>query len=200
MNYLTVEKFESSLAPGVSYDLKRVSHMLRMKVNQELSSTFTKLTNIGRERQPLKDEIQRSEEEAKIMPCTCKHDAEAHDKDTGRCTTTPCDCRKPKKPEQGVVDRLEELSAQEITILVSEMWPVRIRAVVKSINGLDIDGKPATVESLLNDGPEPLIAELGGRVNGLFNLSLDQQLAFKSPTTGGAQAAGETNGTSAPTA
>ncbi len=198
MNYASTDIFESKLVPGVKYKLRKMSHGRRMEYNERGAGVFQKLLEIDREREPLLEEIRRSENAAKISPCSCSHDAEKHSAETGRCLEPGCDCRHPQLTDEA--RRLADLNMKSFQLIVDELYPLRIRWGVASIEGLDIDGKPATVDALLEAMPDAVIAELAGEIDRLMKLSPEEQLAFRSPGTSAAPVAGQTQSTSAATA
>jgi hypothetical protein len=222
MNYLTVSEFESKLLPGLKYKLKKMSYGRRMAINAEMGGVLSELADINRERQPLIDDIEEAEEAAKLEPCICKHpptkpsddqnatdqqNTDKHDPVTGRCIVPRCHCREAHPSIEDAYAQKAALDDKEMSVVLAKIWPIRIRALVDKIEAderlegrFEINGQPATIDSLLSDGPEPLIGELAREVNRLFNLTGDEALAFRSPGTSGAVAAGQTSGTNAPTA
>ena len=80
------------------------------------------------------------------------------------------------------------------------MYPFRIRFAVKEIQGFDIDGQPATVESFIAEMPDQAIAEIGTEIERVLGLTLEEQLGFKLPTTSGAVETGQNQSTDAPLA
>lgn len=71
-----------------------------------------------------------------------------------------------------------------------EYWqpriPVILRWAIRSIDGLDIDGKPATPDSLYLDGAdeaEALIGEIMDALQGNLGLSADESKNSESPST-----------------
>jgi hypothetical protein len=55
----------------------------------------------------------------------------------------------------------EEIAATELQTRIDEMV---IRTALQAIEGLNIDGRPATVESLLENGPESLAREIADAI------------------------------------
>jgi hypothetical protein len=77
---------------------------------------------------------------------------------------------------------------------------VRARALVKSIDGLEIDGAPATIDSLIDSGDEDLFEVVSRAVKHEMGLDRDEQKNSPRPTTSQVVEDGPTNPTSAETA
>jgi hypothetical protein len=210
MNYSTTEQFESKLAPGVRYKLRKMSHGRRIKLNAQTAPTIEKMIAFQREVEPLQEELKSAEEAAKLAPCTCQHGTslidgppetakDCHAPETGRCSVEGCDCRKPEyDPEKW--QRFWEVREKQLELSKNELNPAYVRWGVQSVEGLEIDEEAATVESLIESAPEALVQELADEITRLIKMTAEEQLAFKSPTTLDAQVDGQTQISSAPVA
>lgn len=197
--YSTTETFESKIAPGVVYKLKKMSHGRRMKLNEKASSIFAQIDELQRQLIPIDEEIKRAEDEAKIEPCSCSH--EDHEEETKRCKTPGCKCREPKPdPEIGGYEKKLKLQVEVMDVVIGKLYPEYIKWGIADIQGLNIDGKPATVDSLIEDAPEALVAEVGEEIQRLIRLSPDEVMGFKQPTISDGQVVGLTTDTTAPSA
>lgn len=78
--------------------------------------------------------------------------------------------------------------------------PVVLRHGLVSIEGLSIDGAPATVEMLISDGPEDLITEIKEACQAAAGLSVEQTKNSQSPGDSSRQTDGTPNSTTADTA
>ena len=67
--------------------------------------------------------------------------------------------------------RVLNLSDAFTNLIQSEINPCWLRWGLDSISGLEIDDQPATVESLINDGPKPLCEEILTEIRKLAELS-----------------------------
>jgi hypothetical protein len=56
--------------------------------------------------------------------------------------------------------RYKQLGDEAELVVRKELWPSLLRFGLHSIEGLEIDGEPATVESLIESGPPELFAEI----------------------------------------
>ncbi len=211
MNYFTTTEFESLLIPGVKFTLRKMSHKRRMEYNHKGAEIFAKLNEIERESEPIQEEIDRAEAEAKIRPCECTHGdkdvrkydppaegeemsrvfsyVDCHDPKSLRCLSPGCDCRRPDADE--AYRKRAELNQKHIEIYTDELVPLRIRWGVSAIEGLFINGEPATVESFVQEMPDEPLAEVATEIDRVMKLSLKEQIAFRSPTTGVAAGVGE---------
>ena len=65
----------------------------------------------------------------------------------------------------------EESNRMEAGLLGAEMDRVFLEWGVEAVRGLEIDGEPATVASMIDRGPEPLVHEALGMVKAECGLS-----------------------------
>lgn len=230
MNYSDTSPFESKLAPGVKFVLRKMSHGRRVKLNKAIAPMVAKGRDINQQLAPINEEIQRAEDAAKIEPCSCKHpvttdypvvakwlgdiaranesieDEDAkiellevcHAAASKRCIVPGCDCRR-AKPENNAYAERERLLTEDRAVVDDEIHPAYLHWGVKEISGMTINDEPATVDSLLADGPEGLVNEIVVELQRLIRLSPEEQLAFNTPTTSGAPVAGPIPIMSAPT-
>lgn len=94
---------------------------------------------------------------------------------------------------QEALQILEQINS----LMVDEIDPVYVRWGLKSIDGLEIDGKPATPELLIEDGPPELYREILAAINEAAGLTERQRGESEPPTTSGAQADGRMSDSSA---
>lgn len=191
------------LAAGVKYTLRKMSHGRRIKLHGATASIVSKQDAINRERWPIREELQKAEDAAKLLPCTCAHEQEegkdSHDETSQRCQKEGCECRKADfDPDK--VQRLIELNNKFLELEYYEMFPAYIRWGVQDIQGLEIDGVPATIDSFLESGNEAMFREVVDEIVRLKDMSPTEQLSFKSPTTSGAPVDGQNLSSSAPIA
>ena len=192
MDYKSTIEFESKVAPGVIFILRRMSHTRRIMLNLKAAATFTKINELSTALEPIKEEIERAEAAARLEPCTCSH--EDHDSETKRCTVKGCECRLPRPSEEiGGYTAFAKAQADVFQELINSLYPAYIRWGLAEVQGLNIDGKPATAESILDAGDERLVAELGSEIQRLIRLGPDETLGFKQPTTSGAAVEGQTS-------
>lgn len=208
MDYASVLPFESKVSIGTSYSLKKMSHGRRVALNIKAAAIFAKVSEAQRNLETVLDEIKEAEKIAKTQPCTCDHPSfdqplegavdGTHHPETLRCLYYPCPCREAHPdPEIGDYNKRDELNSKVWEIITNELYPEYILWGVKEINGLTIDGKPATAETLVSDGPEVLTAELGAEIYRIIGLTNEEVLGFKLPTISGAPMDGQTPSTTA---
>jgi hypothetical protein len=82
-------------------------------------------------------------------------------------------------------------------IWAADVVPAWIRALLISVQGLTIDGKPATVESFIEDGPAALYAEVARHITNEAGLTKRELGESEPPSTSSAQADGRMNDSSA---
>jgi len=98
------------------------------------------------------------------------------------------------------VAKIADLLDRLTRIIEDEINPAWVRWGLHAVDGLEIDGEPATVESLIQTGPPELYAEILTAIRHAAGLSEDDQGNSASPTTSGARVDGRTSATSAPPA
>lgn len=102
--------------------------------------------------------------------------------------------------EESGEPRVRELLDRMSSILEDEVNPKYLAWGLHSIEGLEIDGEPATPKSLIEAGPRELYDEILAAVRRETGLSEGEQKNSASPSTSGAPVDGRTSGTSASTA
>lgn len=81
-----------------------------------------------------------------------------------------------------------------------EMQPVRLRHFLKSVEGITLDDAPATVDSLIAEGPDELLGEIDEEIKRLIDLSEIERKNSGSPTTSPGVVGGQTPTSTVPTA
>lgn len=201
MKYCSTETFFSKLAPTLVYTLHKMSHGRRVVLNQLMAPHVAKLQEVTRERIPLLEECRQIDETTKISPCTCTHpidpEKDPHVPNTNACTVEGCNCRLPQY-ELATIQKLNELRYRA-DLIEDELKPTYVQWGVKNVNGLEIDGKPITVETI-TDLPPALVDEVVTEIRRLTQMTTEETLAFGQPTTSSAQVGGQTTSTNAPNA
>jgi hypothetical protein len=85
-------------------------------------------------------------------------------------------------------------------VIDDQITPVWVRGLLVSIDGLTINGEPATVEALIEEGPRDLYREIAGVIGKEVGLTEKERGESAPPTTSNAQEDGRMNDTSAPPA
>lgn len=94
---------------------------------------------------------------------------------------------------QKISDRIEFLQGNQIDI-------AHLRASLVKVEGLEIDDAPATVESLIENGPRELYVEILQAIRKESGLSESERKNSESPITSGVQEDGRTKDTTVPPA
>lgn len=195
MNYQSTQTINSRAFPGVTYSLRKMSRGRRTQYMMAMAETLARQSDIQREFSALTQAKEQAEAAAKIEPCVCGD--HPHSGEKPQCDVTGCACRKPKTDE--FERQLAELEVKHAELVISEINPGLVRWGLASISGFEIDGVPATAETLITDGPEDLLHEIASEVVGLIRPTNDETENFASPSTSGARADGQTPATIAPT-
>jgi hypothetical protein len=176
MNYLSTEAFESQTFPGVRVQLRKMSQRRRAEFNL----TFASLIEQGRELAIAREPIER--EYMDFLKASDQAKAAGGEL--------------PVFPD----DKLEILGKawnEQKRFDQDKMTGPLLKWGVALIDGLQIDGAPATVERLLDAGPPELTEEIGREVTRVMRLTAAEIKNSESPTTSGAVADGATNDTTA---
>lgn len=170
MGYLSTSDFESQLVPGMKLKLRKMSSGRRADFNLKTADVMAELNQA---REPL---------------ILMGKDMEAA-KESGNTA---------------LADELDK-SMTDIQlkiwndIIASKLYRTLIAWGVESIDGWEIDGQPATVALILERAPDEIIVEIGKAIDSVLNMTFEEQMGFKSPSTSSAQADGKTTNTDAPT-
>jgi hypothetical protein len=116
---------------------------------------------------------------------------------TARLRETLVEIRRLKEQETPEPKRAAELLDTVTAIVEDEVTPAWVRWGLHAIEGLEIDGQPATVESLIESGPTALYAEIAAAVRREAGLSDEQQGESEPLSTSGAPVDGGMSDTTA---
>jgi hypothetical protein len=180
MNYLSTESFESKAFPGVTVKLKKMSQRRRAEFNINMAPLLAKARSLAIANEPIEQEYAEHLKACEIA------------KENGAVEL-------PVFPDDKM-DQLGKAWTEQRRFEQDEMAPPLLRWGVASIDGLTIDGKPATVESLIDAGPPELTEEITAEVTRVMRLSSAEIKNSGSPTTSGAVADGATSSLTAPNA
>lgn len=191
--------FTSALYPEVTARVRSISRGARIKLERELSALRNKEREIEQDAADLDKLLQPFRDEAKTGPCTCEHEDLRHDFESKLCLEKGCRCRYPNFPPD-LIRRFDEIIYRRQTLNFLESEPAYIRAMVVSLDGVSIDGKPASIDSLIESGDDALVAEIGAFVRKQLGLDPEERKNSSPPSTSREKADGETSGSTAPTA
>lgn len=215
--YFSAEVFNSTICPEVSFRLRKMSKGRRTSFNLKVAALLDKKNKLQQALLPISEEITRAEEQARHEPCSCQHALDpslvsarleeikrinpnvaldvvdaCHSSITRRCMVEKCGCREPKPdPAIGGYEAYRDIMEKLINLETDELGVERLRFFVASVQGLKIDGQEATVDALIEDGPEALIDEVSSALGKLLALTPEEALGFRQPTTGDAAAVGQ---------
>lgn len=197
--YSSTVVFESKLIPGAKFHLRKMSAGRRKEFNLATASILSEINRMAREMDVVDAEVKRAAEAAKLEPCTCDHPMESHADGTGECQVAGCKCREPKPdPVIGTQESLNKLDNDFWTYTNVVLFPAYIQWGVSEIEGYQINGQPATIDSMIAEGTEDVVSEVGNAIQTLIRMSPSQLRDFKWPTISGAQVAGPTSDSTAP--
>lgn len=197
MDFTSTQQFTSSVDQSVTFTLQKMTRGRRIKFNLEIAPLLEKERLLGAEASDVDSLTDPYRTEAKKLSCSCAHTPEQHDPESGACLAGDCRCKWPVIPSElrskttDVITRIKNLEQMEFE-------PALIKWALISISGLVIDGAEATKETLIESGPEEIVAEIITEIRKVMGLSPEERKNSELPTTSGALADGQTSNISAP--
>lgn len=146
MNFSTTETHESQAEPGVRFTVRVLNRIQRAGRDMELLKHRERLTQIQSEIAELIVEKDNGPGQPKTMSV---------------------------KP--GAEVRMAVLSHESTLIEAQHVTPAYIRAGLVSVEGYDIDGQPATVETIISGGSDALLDEIYTACSAASGLSAEQR-------------------------
>lgn len=179
MKYASKERIESKTCPGVAFTVRRLTGDRRVELSLKLADAYDKLGDLRRE---------AARVAVKVKPLV----DQAH----AAIKAGDADALKALNGNSDVIEAAR-LHLRITSVERDEILPVCVRALLHSVEGLEIDGKPATPQATVEDGPPELYNEIAQVVQRELGLSEDEQGNSASPTTSAALVDRRTNPTSA---
>lgn len=183
VKYSSTRVFESRLYPGVKVKLNKMSDSRRQELLRALAPTKEKAREFARKFHEL---------DSKRVPANNEDGTPKMDTDTGAQIR--------EFPDKALAEEMTYFLDDLLAFKQSEVYPVYIRWGLASIEGLEIDDKPATVESLLDLGPDDLVEEILREIEGRSELTADADRNLDLPTTSQGPEVEATSPTTATTA
>lgn len=179
MNFESKTTFSSPDFSGVAVKLRKLSHGLRTQIDLTLASTRSRIRELSDEIAELREPAEASVS-AELSGDVREAAIEAN--------TSRADRR-----------RQSEIWSEIQRLIHSEIEPAYLRAAVKQISGLTIDGVAVeTVDALIEDGPPKLVKALYDAIQeGVLGLSGEERKNSDQPSTSAEVEAGTTNDTTA---
>jgi hypothetical protein len=187
MNYQSTETITSTTFPGVTVKLRKMSQRRRAEFNLSMAPLLAKAREISIANEPIEAEYAAFLKETEKV----------------KAANAELPATDPQPLPVFAEDRMEALGkawTEQRRFEQDEMQPPVLRWGVASIEGLNIDDQPATVESLIADGPPELTEEIAGQVTRVMRLSSAQIKNSAPLTTSGAVVDGATTNSTAPPA
>jgi hypothetical protein len=169
MNYESRKTFPSTSLAGVSFTLLKINVRRRLAFNLLMAKKFEALREIYKRRKPFDDEyravIKAAREKARPeIEALMEAESISREEATKKAKVTL------EFPE----DKLEQMltitnEAQEYD--ARECTPDMVKFFLQKIEGLEIDGAPATADSLIDSGPDDLYQEVAQAISGQLGLT-----------------------------
>lgn len=162
MNYESKRTIIFSVDPSVRFTLRKVNVRRRMEYDLSMAENFRKFREMREASEPMEDDYRQALAAAR-----------AADSDGKATFTYPTD------KLAALIDARREQSTYDFSVLT----PAMIRFFLLKIDGLEIDGEPATVESLIKDGPDDLYREIAQAIAAELGLTNEEKENLQSPGT-----------------
>ncbi len=172
MQLTTTITHESAALAGVRFTVRRLNYIARCERDLGILSNRSRLGGIMRE-----------------MEMLCDGGAIVRD-DDGKVTNI----------RTGKESTFRVLENEWAMLHQTQIVPAYIRAGLVSIEGLEVDGKPATVESVLAAAPDALLDEIFAACHAASDLSDEQRKNWQPPGSSDVPEAGQTTPTTAASA
>jgi len=169
MNYESRKTFTSTSIPEVSFTLLKINVKRRLAFNLLMAKKFEALREIYKRRKPF-DEAYQSALKAAREKARPEIEALMEAESISREEAT----KRSKVTLEFPEDQLEQImaitqEAQEYD--ARECTPDMVKFFLQKIEGLEIDGAPATADSLIDAGPDDLYQEIAQGISGQLGLT-----------------------------
>lgn len=189
-------KFDSTVTlfsdtnPAVRYTLNVVTHGRRTRLRLALAKSLHKIREIAEQVNVLVEEGNFTTPKQVTEGITALPDDAVED--------TKAKIGEYSTEQKKIIAQIEELNDDINLITASEVDLEYLRAGFVSLEGVLIDGLPATADSLYEFGDEQLCLEILSAVKRQFGVSNEVKASLESPTTSGAAVGGQTSDMTAP--
>ena len=179
MEYTSQIRVESKACAGVVFTILAMGWKRRAALRKLQASTRARITGLRDEMAPLSKAYDAAVRAAKGAVQPARDQLLAEGKTAGEAEAAiPLGA-----VEFGALQTLMDLSAQVEEIDREELTPQAVRFCLVGIDGLAIDGEPATFELLLERGPDELYHEIAHAVASELGLLPEEAENLGSPST-----------------
>ena len=173
MNFESRIVLQPEAFPGVKIVLNKMTEGRRINLRLRMSELSSKLREFSRRTKKLKEgAIEATERELHLT--LKKLRAMGDDSkfpDVYESTLQAATDLAEKLSTLPGIDEVREIEQQTAELIEDRFTPEWVRWGVKSIEGLEIDGQPATVETLIQDGPRELYSLIAAEIQRAAGLS-----------------------------
>lgn len=187
-DYKTEARVESKLVPGVTFVINAPSYGRRLNLDRATAEFRSATRLIQRRYNKVVEQLQAMEREHVAAE-------KARIKRESPEGGYPADTEPKPQPfpmPQDMQDTLDEINEESLHLLASRYNVPRVRIYVKAIEGLEIDGVPATVDSFIASGDPTLFSESLAAIETVEQQKADELKNLSSPSISSNPAVGET--------
>jgi len=202
MNYPTKKTVKSSVVPGVSFTVKILGEAPRARVEMEVAGARSKQRDLTYEYMGLQEKLDAILPPEPVDEQALKTDPKAYAIELGKRDEERVKALEPAQRRELLHHRASQnaLNEQHYAIFASGIRPAWLKAGVISIAGCDVDGKPRTVDQLIEYGPDALALEIFNEIHEEARLPEAEAKNSQSPSSSDAVEDGTTKTTTAPSA
>jgi len=204
-DYPAEQRILSKIIPGVAFTIFAPSYARRMAFDAAIAEFKSETRLINRQFQRLKDQVEElrrpwahagGEKKCKDLQALIEETQDAEELTLLNEQLSDAQFKLP--PE--ISDELEALNERSNLLLVTKHNAPRVRVYCKSVEGLQVLGKEATIDTLLSDGPPELFVEILDAIDTVSEASEELIKNLQLPSTSSDQVVGKTTSTIAPSA
>lgn len=209
MNYVSRVTVQSTTCPGVSFEIRKMTE--KRRVSREISIADLRV-KVQEQSQQLSELVERtspadllSPAEVSIETHWAKVASDTPEAEPPEALTLVRALKAERLKNRELRGALPEIKPGEVAhanaafdnTLHAEWYPAWITWGLHSIAGLDIDGAPATADSLIESGPPELVTEIFTAIQEASGLSAAKEKNSPPPGSLGDQADGPTSSSTA---
>jgi hypothetical protein len=191
MQYTSTVAIESAAIPGVTFHIHKPSYGRRIEFDARNAGFREKVREIAKAHGKLREEYMaivaefQHEIDRQITDLK-KTIADAREEEVAAIEIQIAQLEASAPPEDVTKDLLDQMEAygeQSLRLTSTDYNPQRIAWGLARIEGLEIDGAQADVQSLLASGPYELTMEILNAIDAVSGLSSEQLKNLPSPIT-----------------
>jgi hypothetical protein len=202
-NHVSTVRVESKLIPGVAYIINAPSYGRRLNLDRATAEFRSQTRVMQKKYDKIVEQIREGQVQANAHFKARENELErelcTHVEGSPDHVRISADIAELKlsthKVSRDLTDQLNEINEESLYLLAAKYNAPRVRHYLKAIEGYQIDGVDATVDSLLAEGAPQIVTEILESVDAVEKMKAEEIKNLSSPSTSSNPADGETNDT-----